>query len=173
MWTRGLLLALLTSGPHAWAGELESGIIAHAMGKYDTAFEVLLPLAAQPLAQYYVGYMYEMGQGTSQDYENAAGWYRKAAEKGVAQAQYRLGELYTSGKGAPLDYEYAYAWKSAAAAQGHRQAQASLETTKDRLSPAELEQAEELSEQFIKRYAPQSNGVHDPHRGAPKGMNDP
>ncbi|MGH8579255.1 MAG: tetratricopeptide repeat protein [Gammaproteobacteria bacterium] len=166
MWKRGLLLVLIIFGSRAAAGELESGIIAHAMGKYDTAFEVLLPLAvgsAQPIAQYYVGYMYEMGQGINQDYKNAASWYRKAAERGIAQAQYRLGELYANGKGAPLDYEYAYAWKSVAASQGHKQAQASLQTTKDQLSPTELEQAEELSEQFTQRYAPKSDSANSQH----------
>ncbi|MGH8656906.1 MAG: tetratricopeptide repeat protein [Gammaproteobacteria bacterium] len=166
MWKRGLLLVLIISASRATAGELESGIIAHAMGKYDTAFEVLLPLAvgsAQPIAQYYVGYMYEMGQGVSQDYKNAASWYRKAAEKGIAQAQYRLGELYANGKGAPLDYEYAYAWKSVAASQGHRQARASLQATKDQLSPPELEHAAELSEQFIQRYGPKSDSANNQH----------
>lgn len=168
MWRGELLLALviLVLGSRAEAGELESGIIAHAMGKYDKALETLLPLAvssAQPIAQYYVGYMYEMGQGISQDYKNAVSWYRKSAEKGIAQAQYRLGGLYANGKGAPLDYEYAYAWKSVAASQGHRQARASLQTTKDQLSPTELEQAEKLSEQLIQRYGPKPSSATNEH----------
>ena len=46
-----------------------------------------------------LGYMYEYGEGVSQDYEEAAKWYRKAAEQGSARGQYNLGHMYDNGKG--------------------------------------------------------------------------
>ena len=45
-------------------------------------------------AQYQLGNMYGSGQGVSKDYVEAAKWYRKAAEQGVAKAQLGLGVMY-------------------------------------------------------------------------------
>ena len=47
----------------------------------------------------------------------AARWYRKAAEQGVASAQGQLGFMYARGEGVGKDYVKAYAWASLAAAQ--------------------------------------------------------
>jgi hypothetical protein len=41
--------------------------------------------------------------GVPQDYRQAADWYRKAAEQGLAEAQYGLGFLYHNGNGVPKD----------------------------------------------------------------------
>src|SRR5215469_9598956 len=46
----------------------------------------------------------------------AARWYRKAAEQGLALAQVGLGELYRTGQGVPQDYAQAVAWFERAAA---------------------------------------------------------
>ena len=37
-------------------------------------------------AQFNLGYLYESGRGVSQDYNEAAKWYRKAAEQGHEKA---------------------------------------------------------------------------------------
>jgi hypothetical protein len=58
--------------------------------------------------------MCEKGQGVAQDFQQAAEWYRKAAEQGHAQAQFNLGELYRVGKGVAQDYIEAYKWFSIA-----------------------------------------------------------
>jgi TPR repeat protein len=70
--------------------------------------------------------MYEHGIGVPLDYLQAAGWYRKAAEKGLAEAQYGLGFLYLYGKGVPMDYAQATAWMLKAAEQGETKAQFNL-----------------------------------------------
>jgi TPR repeat protein len=41
-------------------------------------------------AQFNLGLMYRNGEGVPKDYAEAANWYRKAAEQGVAAAQYTL-----------------------------------------------------------------------------------
>ena len=43
------------------------------------------------------------GQGVSQDYTEAAKWYRKAAEQGNGPAQASLGQMYFRGEGVPED----------------------------------------------------------------------
>jgi len=48
--------------------------------------------------------MYDKGQGVPQDYAEAVTWYRKAAEKGFAEAQYNLGTMCYRGQGVPQDY---------------------------------------------------------------------
>lgn len=81
--------------------------------------------AGDPVAQYKLGYDYYLGHGISQDYAQAAIWWRKAAEQGYADAQNNLGVLYNSGKGVPQSYAEAYFWQNLAAARsnGDRQAQ--------------------------------------------------
>jgi hypothetical protein len=43
-----------------------------------------------PKAQFLLGIAYQIGEGVSQDYAQAAFWYRKAAEQGHEQAQAAL-----------------------------------------------------------------------------------
>jgi len=50
------------------------------------------------------------GQGVPVDYVQAAHWYRKAADMGLARAEYSLGALYANGQGVPQDYEQAAYW---------------------------------------------------------------
>lgn len=57
------------------------------------------------------------------DFENAANWYRKAAEKGHAQAQYYLGDAYFHGDGVAVDYQQAVYWLEKAGYQGVLNAQ--------------------------------------------------
>ena len=50
-------------------------------------------------AQYNLAVLYEDGNGVSRSYEQAAKWYRKAADQGDAVAQNNLALLYDGGKG--------------------------------------------------------------------------
>ena len=47
--------------------------------------------------------MYEDGKGVRQDDEEAAAWFRKAADQGYAAAQTLLGVMYEHGKGVDKD----------------------------------------------------------------------
>lgn len=73
---------------------------------YSAALATLLPKAraGDPVAQTYVGEIYEKGLGLpGPDYANAATWYRQAAASGHAPAQTSLGALYERGLGVPRD----------------------------------------------------------------------
>jgi TPR repeat protein len=50
------------------------------------------------------------GEGISQDFDEAAKWFRLAAEQRHRRAQFMLGVLYWSGDGVPQDYDKAVKW---------------------------------------------------------------
>ncbi|MEX2642149.1 MAG: caspase family protein [Acetobacterales bacterium] len=72
---------------------------------YASSLRAWLPLANEgdPLAQTYVGEIYEKGLGVPPQYDLAAQWYAKAAGQGSSRAQLSLGALYERGLGVPLD----------------------------------------------------------------------
>lgn len=78
------------------------------------------------LAQCFLGYCYEMGQGVTQDYSVAVKWYRKSADQGDADAQVNLGLCYEFGRGVTQDRSEAVKWYRSSADQGHPIAQCNL-----------------------------------------------
>ena len=75
--------------------------------------------AGNRLAQYNVGLYYHNGwSGVKQDYQQAAYWYRKAADQGYADAQLNLGYLYEKGLGVDQSDQQAVYWYRKAADQG-------------------------------------------------------
>ena len=150
-----IFLACLWTGPAL--ADFIDGVFAYNRGDYEQAYNTMRSLAETAddgLAQYYVAMMYLQGQGVGQSYEEAANWFRKAAEQGIKQAQYRLAELYMSGRGVPRDYEYAYAWYRTGAEHQHRKSIDALPAARENLSAEELEEAEKLSRKFIRQYGP-------------------
>jgi hypothetical protein len=79
---------------------------------FTTALKTWLPLANEgdPVAQTYVGEIYEKGLGVSPEYKLAAQWYGKAAEQNYARAQLNLGALYEKGLGVAKDKAQAVSW---------------------------------------------------------------
>lgn len=137
--------------------DFNDGIVAHQMGEYEKAYNIMRSLAEasnHAYAQYYVGMMYLNGQGVEQDYAKAGEWFLKAAENRVPQAQYKLGRLYFDGNGMPRDFERAYAWFRVGAVHNHKLSIKSLDEARSNLSEAELEEAEKLSLEFIEKYGP-------------------
>ena len=78
-------------------------------------------------AQYCLGFCYENGIGIPENKEEAAKWYREAAERGHADAQWRLGLYYgychNNGIAIPGGELQIGRWFSKAAEQGHPGAQ--------------------------------------------------
>ncbi len=147
------VLALLTAV--SARADFNDGVVALMMGDYEKAVSILMPLAEtadHAYAQYFVGRMYAGGQGLTQDYDLAAEWYRKAAEKGVGDAQYRLGSLYQTGRGVPKDMEYAYSWYTVAAHLGNAKAKDAAKSSSEKLSEEEMKAASELSADLISKY---------------------
>ena len=89
--------------------------------------------SVQELARYgdvkaadWLGWSYMTGTGVSQNYYQAAQWFRQAAEQGFADAEFALGYLYEQGKGVGRDYRKAVVYYAAAARQGHATAENNL-----------------------------------------------
>jgi hypothetical protein len=87
--------------------------IAYDRSDYRSALQALLPdaRAGDPVAQTYVGEIYEKGLGLdAPNYAEAANWYRKAARSGHQPAQTNLGSLYERGLGVEKDKAAALNW---------------------------------------------------------------
>ncbi|MBK6658031.1 MAG: sel1 repeat family protein [Proteobacteria bacterium] len=156
MQCRKTLLAavLLLFAAHAHA-DFNDGVVALMAGKFDIALKTFVPLAEtnnHAYAQYFLGRMYERGEGVEKDAKAAAKWYRKAAEKGVNDAQFRLASMYENGVGVPRDMEYAYGWYSVAVHLGSNKAVAALAHAKSAMRDDELVQADKLSRELIGKY---------------------
>jgi uncharacterized protein len=121
-----LVLAVVCAAP-VWAG-FKEGLAAYERGDYATTLHEWQPLAEQgdPTAQHHLGWLYVLGHGVPQDYEEAVRWFRKAAEQGDRDAQTNLGNLYLLGDTFAQDYTEALKWLRAAADQGHPLAQTKL-----------------------------------------------
>ncbi len=111
--TLTVALLFLNSVALAQTGGIDPSLLARAK-------------AGNAAAEFRVGFAYANGNGVSQDFTEAAAWYRKAAAQGNADAQSALGVLYRRGQGVPQDYAQAAMWWRKAAAQGEMFAQAFL-----------------------------------------------
>src|SRR5260221_14127952 len=58
------------------------------------------------------------GGGKGANYKNASEWFRKAADRGVADSQFNLGILYARGIGVEQNLAESFKWFSLAAVQG-------------------------------------------------------
>ena len=122
-----LAVALLTA-TSALAADFEKGVKAYERGKYKAALRQFRALAEEGHAgaQFYLGLMYDNGEGLPENAHQAVLWYHKAAEQGYADAQNNLGVMYEKGEGVPKDAIQAVFWYRKAAEQGFAIAQYSL-----------------------------------------------
>jgi len=77
--------------------------------------------------QYMLGLVYDGGLfEITEDYAEAARWYRLAADQGITDAQRRLGGMFALGEGVTQDYAESVKWYRLAADQGDAASQYSL-----------------------------------------------
>jgi TPR repeat protein len=100
------------------AASSSAGQRAFARHDYNRAASLLLVEAEQgsPVAQTYLGYLYQYGLGVPRNYVVAASWLHQAAEQGEPTGQFLLGLLFDKGYGVPLDWVEAEIWLNLAAA---------------------------------------------------------
>jgi len=86
----------------------------------EIAFQknTLLALRGYASAQYQLGMMYRLGQGTNKDQLESIRWFTESAEQNNADAQRTLGAMYKSGQYTDQDYDTAIHWYMRAANQG-------------------------------------------------------
>ncbi|MDK9697296.1 MAG: peptidoglycan-binding protein [Siculibacillus sp.] len=83
-------------------------------------------MTGDPRAAFEVGMRYAEGRGIAADPKEAAEWYAKAADKGLAPAQYRWAVALEKGIGVPRDSEKAKQWYRKAAEAGNVRAMHNL-----------------------------------------------
>jgi uncharacterized protein len=66
------------------------------------------------------------------------------AESGVVVAQYYLGMMHANGQGITGDYVLAHMWYNLSALQGHEGARSQINLLEKRMSPQQIEQAQEM-----------------------------
>ena len=92
--------------------------------------------ANSPAEQNEMGDRYFYGRGVEQDYAKAMEWYRKAADRGLADAEYSVGVLYENGWGVTKDIDRAKGWYQKAADQGDGSARVRLQRLQANAAPA-------------------------------------
>ena len=105
------------------------------------------------IAQFILGFMYENGEGVSQDYKKAEKWYHKAAEQGDTDAQYNLGELYDNDSlGVTHDYVMSHMWFTIAGVSGYQDALNKRDSVAEKMSPSQIQEAQKLAREWMAKH---------------------
>ena len=123
----GMLLLGLCS-MSAVAATPEDGRRAYDAGHFSDALGIWAELsrAGNAEAEFGLGLLYDLGNGTAQDPETAFFWYKTAAEAGFPEAEFNVAAMYDSGRGVKQSVDNAALWYARAAARGHLRAQYDL-----------------------------------------------
>ena len=105
-------------------GQLDLAERAFQSGNEQVALMLFTKLAGQnnPVAEYWLAHMTELGLGLARDPAKAIGLYQKAAAQNVVPAQQRLGEIYLDGNLVPPDFMQAKNYLEQAAYRGNARA---------------------------------------------------
>ncbi len=122
------MLALSLCPRSAGAAGPEDGRRAYEAGHFTDAMGIWSELSRQgnAEAEFGLGLLYDLGNGTSKNPEIAFTWYRLAAESGLPKAEFNVGAMYDSGDGVAQNSQDAALWYAKAGAQGHLRAQYDL-----------------------------------------------
>ncbi|AUQ53995.1 Sel1 repeat protein [Phaeobacter inhibens] len=156
-WKPGLVAVALsmtsltiTAPLPAWA-EIEQARDLMEAGEFAAARDALWPAArsGNADAEELIGIMYAMGLGVEQDDVRAFEWYLRSAMKGHPGAQSGIGWYYEIGRGMPApDLVRAYMWYTLSAIGGDPDAAISLEEVVKKMTPAEIDKAHVLVEDY-------------------------
>jgi TPR repeat protein len=151
-WLFCLISALTLYSAFLMADTFGDAGAAYVKGDFVQVVNLLRPLAEKgnPEAQYKLGVMYDQGQGVPQDYQQASNWYRLSAQQGKPGAQYNLGDMYAQGQGVVQDFVRSFMWISLAADQGFKEAQGDLNWLTQRMTPAQISEAQKIMQKCKK-----------------------
>ncbi|MEM7121802.1 MAG: tetratricopeptide repeat protein [Pseudomonadota bacterium] len=149
------LVVMLMAIPAAHAC-FDAGLAAFEEGDQAAALAIWQPLAeaGDADAQNALGDMYLYGRGVPRDAEAAIGWYEQAAAQGHADAQNHLGVIYANGFGVDVDRVTAFMWWKLAAERGHEDAPHALSVLANRMTAAEIDEANTRAEAWSTNQQP-------------------
>jgi len=127
--------------------EFKKGQDAYKRGEYKTALKEWEPLAntGNARAQYGLGWLYQKGEGVSQDDQAAFNWHLLAAEQGHPDAQHGLGFIFANGKGVETNDIQAHMWWDLAASNKANKAAANVYEIRENMALADVITAQELA----------------------------
>jgi TPR repeat protein len=154
LYGKPVVLALLFLISTGCTDHLQEGIDAYKKGDFQVAMRELMPLAegGNAMAQHYVGFMYDNGEGVPVDYQQAVVWYSKAAEQGNPIAQHNLGMMYGLGLGVQQDWVQALKWFNLAvisSKSNYDQAVKDGNFAATKMTPAQIKEAERLMDEWL------------------------
>ena len=103
------------------------------------------------IGQLNVGYLFDKGFGVKGDDVVAVQWYLKAALQNNDIAQNNLAYMYKTGGGVEKDMVKSLAWRILAAQSGNEKGRVFREIDAKEMTPALIEEAEELAERLLKK----------------------
>jgi localization factor PodJL len=89
------------------------------------------------------------------NYKSASLWFRKAADRGIADSQFNLGILYARGIGVEQNLAESFKWFSLAATQGDVDAGRKRDDIAKRLDPQSLAAAKLAIQTFVPEGQPE------------------
>ena len=107
---------------------MEDGRRAYDAGQFTDAMGIWAELSRQgdAEAEFGLGLLYDLGNGTPPSPETAFLWYKLAAEAGLPSAEFNIAAMYDAGRGVSRSSESAALWYAKAGAHGHHRAQFDL-----------------------------------------------
>jgi len=117
--------------------------------------------AGNRIAMHDLAIYYAYGNGDVEvDMNMAAGWFTKAAERGVVDSQFNLAILYENGQGVTPSPSDAYFWYSIAAAQGDQSANARIAALETTMTPEDITATKTRINNFqLIKINPATNGI--------------
>ncbi len=112
----------------AGAATPEDGRRAYDAGRFSDAMGIWAALSKQGSAEaeFGLGLLFDLGNGTPEDPKVAFAWYKLAAEAGLPEAEFNVAAMYDAGRGVAQNREEAALWYARAAAHGNHRAQYDL-----------------------------------------------
>ena len=150
-----ILVLVVMCSSVARSSDVNDAAAAYDRGNYAQALDLFRVLAvkevsfARALGQYFIGRMYNNGEGVAQDYKEAEKWYRAAAKQGLADAQNNLGLMYDNGRGVLQDYILAHIWYNLSASNGGENK--NRDSMAKEMPPAQIAKAQEMARDCKKK----------------------
>lgn len=147
------VIAIFLGVSASHAGTWEDGYAAYKRKDYTTAVAKWQIVAdtGNAQAQSLMGLMHFFGQGVPQNYAVALRWLHLAAAQSEPKAQFKLGSMHANGQGVKRDKVRAAMWFILASNSGHLKAKNELNKISADLSPAEIQEANNLAINCINR----------------------
>ena len=144
--------------------DFQKGHEAYRSGDYATALREWKPLAENKgvfslfyskedviNAQYFLGVMYDNGQGVPKNYKIAVKRSKLPAAQGFFLAQYNLSGMCRGGRGVKLDNVYAHMWGNLTASNGNESGGELRDIVAKWMTPADITIARKLAHECVRK----------------------